>query len=55
MRIKGEELYRGEVENMVDAILLGRPPRVTLKDSRGNITAILALLESAKRGKPIAL
>jgi predicted dehydrogenase len=55
MRIKGEELYGGEVENMVDAVLSDKPPRVTLEDSRGNIAAILALLESAGRGKPFPL
>ena len=53
--IKGQELYIGEVEDMADAILLGQPPRVSLEDSRGNAAAILALLESARSGKPVAL
>jgi hypothetical protein len=39
---------------MADAILLGKPPRVTLADSRANTAAILALFESAKTGKLIA-
>lgn len=55
IRIKGEGLYRGEVENMVDAILLNKPTRVTLADSRGNVAAILAFLESATQNKPIIL
>ena len=53
--IKGQELYIGEVEDMADAILLGQPPRVSLEDSRGNAAAILALLASARSGKPVAL
>jgi len=52
---KGEELYLGEVEDMADAILLGRPSRVTLLDSRGNCAALLALLRSAREGRPIAV
>ncbi|HEY5270953.1 MAG TPA: Gfo/Idh/MocA family oxidoreductase [Anaerolineales bacterium] len=50
--VKGTESYTGEVEDMADAILLGKPPRVSLADSRANIAAILALFESAKTGKP---
>jgi len=55
VKIKGQELYIGEVEDMADAILLGRQPRVSLDDSRANVAAILALLESARTGKPVAL
>lgn len=55
IKIKGQELYLGEVEDMADAILLGRPPRIALQDSRGNVRTILALLESAQTGKPILL
>lgn len=53
LRIKGSELYRGEVEDMCEAILNGRRPRVTLEDSRNNAAAILALLDSAGRGRPV--
>jgi predicted dehydrogenase len=53
--IKGGELYSGEVEDMADAILLGRTPRVTLEDSRANVAAIAALLESARTGRPVQL
>ena len=53
--IKGTELYSGEVEDMSDAILLGNPPKVSLADSRSNTAAILALLESAKTGKPVKM
>lgn len=55
IKIAGQELYLGEVDDMTDAILTGRLPRVTLADSRGNTATILALLESAKTGKPITL
>jgi predicted dehydrogenase len=53
--VKGTELYIGEVEDMADAILLGRPPRVSLTDSRLNTAAILALFESTRTGKPVML
>jgi D-xylose 1-dehydrogenase (NADP+, D-xylono-1,5-lactone-forming) len=50
-----QELYIGEVEDMADVILLGKAPRVSLADSRANVAAIVALLESAKSGKAVAL
>lgn len=53
IKIKGQELYLGEVEDMADAILLGGEPRVSLDDSRGNAAVIDALLESARSGKPV--
>ena len=43
------EPYIGEVEDMANAILLGQPPLVSL----ANASAILALFESAKTGKPV--
>jgi D-xylose 1-dehydrogenase (NADP+, D-xylono-1,5-lactone-forming) len=55
IKIKGQELYIGEVEDMADAILLGREPRISLDDSRANVAVILALLESARIGKPVSL
>jgi xylose dehydrogenase (NAD/NADP) len=53
--VPGEELYSGEVEDMADAILFGRKPRISLDDSRGNVATIQALLESASVGKPVHL
>ena len=53
--VKGPDTYISEVEDMADAILLGKPPVVSLAESRANIAAILALFESAKTGKPVAL
>ena len=49
--IRGGELYIGEVEDMTDAVLLGKPPRVSLDDSRGTIATILALIQSAETGR----
>jgi D-xylose 1-dehydrogenase (NADP+, D-xylono-1,5-lactone-forming) len=53
--IKGADVYSCEVEDMADAVLLGKPPRVSLADSRANTAAILALFESAKTGRLITL
>jgi len=55
IKIKGQELYLGEVEDMADAILLGRDPRISLGDSRANVAVISALLESARSGKPVSI
>lgn len=51
--VKGQELYLGEVEDMADAILLGKHPRVSLDDSRANVAVIAALLESARSDRPV--
>ena len=55
IKINGGELYSGEVEDMCDAILKNQPSLISLADSRGNIAVILALLKSAKSGKPVSL
>ena len=55
IKIKGQELYIGEVEDMADAILTGKPARVSLEDSRANVAVILALLESARSNQPTKL
>jgi xylose dehydrogenase (NAD/NADP) len=49
------DLYIHEVEDMADAVLEGKTPRVTLADSRGNTAAIVALLESARKGGSVAV
>src|SRR5688572_28755978 len=53
--IKGQQLYLGEVDDMADAVQLGKPPRVSLEDSRANVAAIQALFESARSGKPVLI
>lgn len=55
MRMPGQELYIGEIEDIADAVLLGKSTRISLDDSRGNLVTIRALLESAQRGTPIRL
>jgi xylose dehydrogenase (NAD/NADP) len=53
--VDGRELYIGEIEDMADAILEGKRPRVSLADSRANTAAIVALLQSAQEGRPVGL
>ncbi len=53
--VKGPDPYVCEVEDLADSILLGKPPAVSLSDSCANTAAILALLESARTGKPVLL
>jgi xylose dehydrogenase (NAD/NADP) len=53
--IRAPELYSGEVEDMSDAILTGKPPRISIEDSRANIKTLLALYQSAFCGQPISL
>lgn len=55
LSVPGQDLYSGEVEDMAAAILDGQPPRVSLNDSRANVAALVALLESARLGAPVAL
>ena len=55
IKINGGELYSGEVEDICDAILKNQPSLISLADSRGNIAVMLALLKSAKSGKPVSL
>ncbi len=50
-----QELYTGEVEDLSAAVLDGTPARVSLADSRGNVAALGALLESARTGRPVSL
>jgi len=50
IKVKGQELYLGEVEDIADAVLSGKCPRISLEDSRANVAAIRALLESARTG-----
>jgi xylose dehydrogenase (NAD/NADP) len=55
VKVKGQELYLGEVEDMVDAITLGKAPRVSLADSHANVATITALLQSARTGAVVKL
>jgi predicted dehydrogenase len=55
IKIDGQELYIGEVEDMADAILDGKDTLVSLDDSRANVAVISAFLESVRNGKPVTL
>ncbi len=55
LSMPGQELYRGQVENMANAILDSKPLRVSLIDSRHNVAAIEALLRSARAGKVVTV
>ncbi len=55
VEIPGEDLYLGEVEDLASAILDGSPTRISLADSRGNVATIVALLQSAAEGRPVAV
>jgi xylose dehydrogenase (NAD/NADP) len=52
IRIKGRELYSGEIEDMENAILFGNPVRINLQESKDNIATIEALFESASTSMP---
>ncbi len=51
--VSGPELYLGELEDLADAALLGRPTRVSLADTRANTAAIVALYRSAGEGRVV--
>jgi len=51
--VGGEDRYLLEIEDLADCARTGRPPRVTLAESRGNVATIVALLESARSGGPV--
>jgi len=52
IRSASQAAYLGEIMDIEDAAILGKPPRLSLIESRNNIGTILALLESARTGKP---
>lgn len=53
IRPPGEDLYKGEVTDIENSILLNKPSRVSLQDSRNNTAVILALLESARTHRSV--
>lgn len=55
IKIKGAELYRGEIEDIENAILFEKPPLISLSDSRGNIAVIEALYHSAQSSSSIPI
>lgn len=53
--VPGEPLYLGEVQDIEAAVMDGRPTRVSLADSRGNIATLVALHQAARTGRVVAL
>jgi predicted dehydrogenase len=47
--------YLLEIEDLADAVLDGRPTRISLPESRGNVATMVALLQSAREGRPVHL
>jgi hypothetical protein len=45
--------YQDQVTSMVSSILDGKPPTLSLADSRSNTAVVVALLESARVNYPI--
>jgi len=50
-----EYLYAGEIEDMHSAILEGKPPYLSLEESRLNVNTILSLYNSAKQNREIQI
>ncbi len=55
IKTAGQNLYLGEVEDLADAVLLGKAPQVSLADSRATVAALLALYQSARTGQVVEL
>ena len=53
LRFPEQDLYLGEVEDLYDAAVLGKPQLIPLADTRNNIATIRAFLESAEKGAPV--
>jgi D-xylose 1-dehydrogenase (NADP+, D-xylono-1,5-lactone-forming) len=51
----GPDRYLLEVENLTAAILEGQAPRISLAHSRANVATLVALLQSAREGRPVKL
>jgi D-xylose 1-dehydrogenase (NADP+, D-xylono-1,5-lactone-forming) len=56
IRVRGPKLlYSGEVDDMANAILDGEPQRIPLLHSRANVATLIALLRSAREGRPVKI
>ncbi len=53
--IHAPELYAGEVEDLANSILIGKPPLISLLDSLGNVATIVSLIDSARFDKPVLI
>lgn len=55
VKVKGQDLYLGELDNMAECVFNGKPTRVTIEDSQANTRVILGLLESARSGNKVRI
>jgi predicted dehydrogenase len=53
--VETKDRYLLEIEDLAEAARTGRPSRVTLAESRGNVATIVALLQSAREHRPVRL
>ena len=53
IQVRGQDRYLLEIEDLAECVRTGRAPRVSLAESRGNVATIVALLESARTGRPV--
>jgi len=51
----GEDRFLLEIEDLSESVRAGRPPRVSLAESRGNVAAIVTLLQSAREQRIVRL
>jgi xylose dehydrogenase (NAD/NADP) len=51
----GEDRFLLEIEDLTEAVRTGRPPRVGVNESRGNVATIVALLQSARERRVVRL
>ena len=53
--VGGGSLYLGEVQDIEATVLDGRPPQVSLADSRGTVAALVAIQQAARSGQAVSL
>jgi predicted dehydrogenase len=55
VEVEGGSLYRGELEDFAEAVLYGKEPLISLKESRANVRVLRALYQSAQEERVIGL
>jgi D-xylose 1-dehydrogenase (NADP+, D-xylono-1,5-lactone-forming) len=55
IHVPGEDRFLLEIEDLCAAVRSGRPPRMSLADSRANVAALVAFQRSAQEGRPVRL
>jgi predicted dehydrogenase len=53
--VEETDRYLLEIEDLAECARSGRAPRVSVSESRGNVATIVALLQSAREGRPVRL